>query len=68
MRKLRRLRKPRIRPKIENKVVSENIESIVVDNFELEYQEFIKNLKQKKEKDETFTQEEYIQDIQSDRQ
>ena len=68
MRKLRRLPKPRIRPKIENKVVSENIESIVVDNFEFEYQEFIKNLKQKKEKDETFTQEEYIQDIQSDRQ
>ena len=29
MRKARRLRKPRIRPKIENKVVSENIESII---------------------------------------
>lgn len=68
MRKMKRLRKPRIRPKIENKVVSENIESIIVDDFELEYQEFIKNLKQKKEKDETFTQEENIQDIQSDRQ
>ena len=63
MRKLRRLPKPRIR----NKVVKPT-DNLIVEDFELEYQEFIKDLKDKREKDEKATQEENIQDIQSDRQ
>lgn len=63
MRKLRRLPKPRIR----NNVVKQT-DNLIVEDFELEYQEFIKDLKDKREKDEKATQEENIQDIQSDRQ
>ena len=63
MRKLRRLPKPRIR----NNVVKPT-DNLIVEDFELDYQEFIKDLKDKREKDEKATQEENIQDIQSDRQ
>ena len=68
MRKLRRLPKPRvIRKPIKKTDETPKIGTIESD-FEAEYQAFIQELRNKKEKNEKVTETETTQDIQSDRQ
>lgn len=67
MRKLRRLPKARvIRKTIKKTDETSNIGPIESD-FEAEYQAFIQELRNKKEKNEKVTETEATQDIQSDR-
>lgn len=67
MRKLRRLPKPRvIRKPVKKTDETPNIGPIESD-FEAEYQAFIHELKNKKEKNEKVTETDTTQDIQPDR-
>ena len=67
MRKLRRLPKPRvIRKPVKKTDETLNIGPIEND-FEAEYQAFIQELRNKKEKNEKVTETKTTQDIQSDR-
>lgn len=67
MRKLRRLPKPRvIRKPIKNTDETPRLGPIESD-FEAEYQAFIQELRNKKEKNEKVTETETTQDIQPDR-
>lgn len=67
MRKLRRLPKPRIiRKPVKKTDENPNIGPIESD-FEAEYQAFIQELRNRKEKNEKVTETKTTQDIQSDR-
>ena len=73
MRKLRRLPKPIvIRKPVIRKPVNRTNENpklgTIESDFEAEYQAFIQELRNKKEKNEKVTETETTQDIQSDRQ
>lgn len=68
MRKLRRLPKPIVIRKPVNRT-NENLKlGTIESDFEAEYQAFIQELRNKKEKNEKVTETETTQDIQSDRQ
>lgn len=68
MRKLKRLPKARvIRKTIKKTGKTPNI-GFIESDFEAEYQAFIQELRNKKEKNEKIAETEIIQDIQSDRQ
>ena len=60
-----KLRRPRVirKPK---PFVKDFVDNVSMDDFELEYQKFIADLKTKKEENETITQEEDTTNLQSD--
>ena len=68
MRKLKRLPKTRVIRKTIKKTGETPKISQIESDFEAEYQAFIQELRNKKEKNEKVTETESIQDIQSDRQ
>lgn len=67
MRKLKRLPKTRVIRKTIKKTDKTSKISQIESDFEAEYQAFIQELRNKKEKNEKVTETESIQDIQSDR-
>lgn len=68
MRKLRRLPKPRVIRKSIKKTDETTKIGPIESDFEAEYQAFIQELRNKKEKNEKVTETETTQDIQPDRQ
>lgn len=68
MRKLRRLPKPRVIRKPIKKTDKTPKICPIESDFEAEYQAFIQELRNKKEKNEKVTETEITQDIQPDRQ
>ena len=68
MRKLRRLPKPRVIRKPIKKTDETTKIGPIESDFEAEYQAFIQELRNKKEKNEKVTETETTQDIQPDRQ
>lgn len=68
MRKLRRLPKPRVIRKPIKKTDKTPKIGLIESDFEAEYQAFIQELRNKKEKNEKVTETEITQDIQPDRQ